>query len=179
MTEERLGAHRIALRADADLDAACARFLLVGELNPISSDPRHALHCAPAGCSGHRLQSRILALPARTYLSVWRTNLCVGQWDMARAVSRARVLLTGTDLPWSVVVCLGARVAVAAGRATGQSLDASTPELTRLSDRMSAVAVPHPSGMCRAWNDPDLARRVRILLASSESAVPWGDLPSP
>ncbi len=36
------------------------------------------------------------------------------------------------------------------------------------------VAVPHPSGRNRVWNDQDAVPRVRALLRALAPAIPWG-----
>ncbi len=166
--EEHFGAHRVPG------DASCSRVILIGELNPVDSDPRRALDCAPRGGSGHRLQDRVLALAPRVYRSIWRANLCVGDWILGSAVARARDLLRG-GTPWMLAVLLGCQVSEAASRATGVRIDLMAPA-SRVSDFLVVVAIPHPSGLCRTYNDPAVARRVRRLLAEVEPGVPWGQL---
>lgn len=87
--------HRDAVRepARAVEDLHCRRVLLVGEVNPLSTRREYALVPYPDGCSGHRLQSRVLGLPEALYLALWRTNLCVGDWSMKAARARADELL--------------------------------------------------------------------------------------
>src|ERR1700755_3546523 len=48
-----------------DRPGACARVLLVGESNPISSDARYALYHEPHGCAGYLLQRLVLGVHAR------------------------------------------------------------------------------------------------------------------
>jgi len=148
---------------------ACGRVLLVGELNPISSQPDDALYCEPAGCSGHRLQDFVLALPRLHYLAMWRTNLCRGEWRIGPARERAAELVR-PESPWRTIVMLGRRVAGAFGEAKLAPFTAvGGPDRTA-----TLVSIPHPSGLCRAWNDPLAARRARDLLAKLEPGVPWG-----
>ena len=38
------------------------------------------------------------------------------------------------------------------------------------------VILPHPSGRCRVWNEPDAVERARALLRQVRPDVPWGEL---
>lgn len=40
----------------------------------------------------------------------------------------------------------------------------------------SLAALPHPSGLCRAWNDPAAAGRARDLLRGCAPEIPWGSV---
>lgn len=156
---------------------ACGRVLLVGETNPRSTDPRYALYHRPANSAGHRLQSRILAVhPRRTYLSMWRTNLCLGDWDPGSAAERAAELVRRA-LPWRTVVALGVRVSGALGAALGVSLETFGDPHVFPGD-LRVVSIPHPSGLNLAWNEPSEAERARSLLRLAEPDVPWGELAS-
>ena len=75
--DEFLGACRTAF---GHSPPDCARALLIGEDNPLSAVPEHALFPYPVGCAGHRLAG-ILGLGNAAYLALWRTNLCVGGWS--------------------------------------------------------------------------------------------------
>jgi len=150
---------------------------LVGELNPYGEDPRFALYDEPIGASGHRLREYILGIPRRVYLAdslFTRQNLCVGHWHRETARARMEILidsLTSGDL----VVTLGRRVAQAR-----QSQYVPTPrpwEVQKVVSRGSLLlALPHPSGLCREWNDPAAARRARDILRSVAPHVRWGEL---
>lgn len=37
------------------------------------------------------------------------------------------------------------------------------------------VLLPHPSGLCREWNDPSAVTRARRVLEFVAPDVPWGD----
>lgn len=111
---KHLGACRTAFR---DAPEACGRILMVGEDNPVSAAPEHALFPYPPRCAGWNLQDKILGIPRMHYLAIWRTNLCTGSWSVKSARERAKVLLAtarlheGQDrVPWDVVVLLGAKV---------------------------------------------------------------------
>lgn len=151
------GAHRTAFR---HAPLACQEVLLVGEDNPQSSDPRHALFPYPAGCAGNRLQERILGLSTAHYLALWRTNLCSPRWRAAEARIRAEDLLVG---PWRVIVMLGRKVGDAFGHVMGVPVAPWGTYLPPGSDKI-LLSLPHPSGRNLAWNDPRAAGTARKLI---------------
>ncbi len=155
---------------------ATSRVLVVGEVNPISSRPEHALFCAPAGCSGHRLQELIFGLPRVHYLALWRTNLCRGDWSKVSARHRVSELADGR-CPWDVIVMLGRQVASAFAPLIGISGAARPPDISSTISTgrtIILVAIPHPSGLNRAWNTPGEIPRVRELMTRVVPDVPWG-----
>lgn len=170
---------------------ACRRILLVGEDNPLSTSPEFALYFQPSGCSGHRLQSKILGLDARRhYLAMWRSNLCCGGWDRSMAKDRAAALC-GQRSPWDTIVLLGVKVAGAFAEVLHNREVAQMFEVTRYSgDRLaisvgirggdpgdtSFVTLPHPSGRNTLWNDKAQIARARHLLWTVAPDVPWGEL---
>lgn len=126
----------------------------MGECNPYGGDPHFALYPAPDGCSGHRLCCLILRMRRLDYLREFeRRNLCDGGWDARKAREAARQLV-GWRAP---VVLLGAKVARAFG------IDPFEP-FTVLDDR-KVLVLPHPSGLCRSWNDPGAFELARTLVA--------------
>lgn len=133
------------------------RPLLVGELNLHSTDPRYALWPEPAGCAGDRLCRLVMGLTPDDYLDRFaRVNLCRGKWrtDVARAI--AREISEGN--PGRKVVLLGAKVAAAFGLLFD-------PFTVKTQVRLGPVAIlPHPSGRCRAWNEPGAHERARGVL---------------
>lgn len=178
---------------EGDHESVAARTLFVGEDNPLSTDPAHALINYPSNCSGHRLQSAILRVDEDDYLATWRTNLCEGGWDLDVARKRARVLCCG-DRPWSVwgddldpdaangddvparalhgaIVLLGRRVALAFADLLGEIMD---PFEDRLFDGgLRVVALPHPSGMNRVWNiNGNILRARNVMRAFGYPAHP-------
>lgn len=171
--------HQLACRTALPGAAeATGKILLVGEVNPISSRPEHALFCAPAGCSGHRLQETIFGLPRVHYLALWRTNLCRGDWSKVTARHRVDLLL-GAESPWDVVVMLGRQVAGAFAPRMGLSASARIPETSRTEvpggGRMfTLVSIGHPSGLNRQWREPGVIDHVRTLMRSVAPDVPWG-----
>lgn len=154
----------------------------MGELNPYGADPRYALYHEPAGSAGGRLQRAILGVSARrTYLPMWRTNLCVRDWDADEAVARATILsgrLVG-DRPWGVVVALGVSVARALSEATGVRRLGLVDGPVETPSGILLVSLPHPSGRNYAWNGAagqETIGRVRALLRAVAPDVPWGEL---
>lgn len=119
--------------------------IAVGELNPHGGP---ALN--PRTPSGSRL---LKILGAGAYAGLRRTNLCRGRWDRARARQRA-LLIARRGGP---IVLLGTRVAAAFG----------VPYRPFRRDGRLLV-LPHPSGLCRAWNDPQSAPRARRALRRLE-----------
>lgn len=185
MLTEWRGAHRRPVEGEAD-----ARVVLVGEDNPQSSLPEHALFPHPPGCAGHRL-SQILGLTRARHLALWRTNLCCPTWSTKKARERAVVLLR-PDAPWNVLVLLGRKVAQAFERVVGQSLDpfsitrvdgtvvgAHDPECVcggegGRSRLFTLVSLPHPSGRNLVWNDRSAWLDARKLMQQVAPDVEWG-----
>lgn len=172
--------HQEHLRACRTAFAGCDtsdKILLVGEDNPLSSEPEYALFCSPTGCAGQRLQDKIFGLPRANYLALWRTNLCVGGWSAKSARERARVLL-GQETPWDVVVMLGVKVE----EAFSQVLGTSTPlrpfcrqSIGGMAQKwLTLVSLPHPSGRNRVWNIPGSVGTARKLMQELAPLVPWG-----
>lgn len=159
--------------------------LLVGEDNPLSAAPEHALYCYPRGCAGERLQRLILDVPFDVYLGMWRTNLCVGEWSAARARERAGVLLAPEN-PWSVIVLLGKKVQTAFRTAlvkrgygaaletftnTPVALGTASQQLSGTGPHVQLVALPHPSGLNRVWNTLGVIDRARQVFEVACSDV--------
>ncbi len=148
-----------------------SRTLLVGELNPYG-DPALALYPLPPNASGGRL-ARILGLSARDYLRAFdRMNLCSGAWDEYRARARALTVMSdaaGGCWPEGVVL-LGARVCGAFG------LPYEPFRVTELLDAGRFAVLPHPSGLCRKWGEPDAVERARYTLAVLRTAPQKGSI---
>jgi hypothetical protein len=162
--------------------AICSKVLLLGEDNPLSVAPEHALFPLPDGCSGQRLCDKILGLRHATYLATWRTNLCVGTWSTANARQRARALLHGTP-PWNVIVLLGRKVAGAFEHViqdAGYKFDlpafksALVPSCEDVAP-MTLISIPHPSGRNRMWNEFKFCESARLLLEEAAPGYPVGE----
>lgn len=164
MTDEHTGATRIAG------PEACAKLLLVGELNPYGSDPRYALYNEPAGSAGGRLQRLIFGIDGRRwYLPIWRVNLCVGAFDRDEAKRRAAELVG--EAPWSTIVLLGRQVQ----RAFGILSRDGFLETTAPGDRWF-IGMPHPSGRNPAWLDRSNIDHARAMMRAVAPEIPWGEL---
>jgi hypothetical protein len=146
-----------------------SEILICGEDNPAQDAPEHALFPHPPGCAGERLQENIFGITRRTYLGLWRINLCADKWSVKTARTTANALLK-KDLPWSTVILLGRKVADAA--------DYPNPTFTvslKYDGLLQIVSIPHPSGRNRAWNDPANIARVRAMLMNVAPEIPWGE----
>jgi hypothetical protein len=152
-----------------DLPEVCSTVLLLGEDNPQSADPEHALFPHPPGCAGARLQTNIMGISMRNYLGMWRTNLCQGKWSARKAGARAAELLV-PNMPWSTIILLGRKVADAAGYED----PLFTVRVTH-DGRVKLISLPHPSGRNRAWNDAYNIARARSMLIDAVPGIPWGE----
>lgn len=131
--------------------------MLIGESNPYGSDPAYALYPHPEGSSGHRLATEILRMLVGDYLAAFRRcNLSVGAWCLPEA-RIAAAAASGDRL-----ILLGRRVC-----------DAFELEYTpfRIHEQFGSgprrlLVLPHPSGLCRTWNDPMAAATARLVVAS-------------
>lgn len=125
--------------------------IFVGECNPYGEDPRYALYDEPTNASGARLR-RILGLERRNYFACGRVNLCTGAWSLKDARARAVELLAA--FPGCRFVLLGRKVA-AGFRQKGDAFTTS--------ERF--VLLPHPSGLCRVWDEPGTVELAREMLS--------------
>lgn len=128
--------------------------LIVGESNPYGSDSYFAMYPAPQGSAGQRLCELVLQLQPARYLRVFeRQNLLsVPKWSVVRARGAAQVILD-VDPDRALVLC-GSKVQAAFGMS-----DHEVP--SRVGNR---VLIPHPSGLCRRWNEPGLREECRALV---------------
>lgn len=142
--------------------------LLVGEANPYQEDnaddaDRFAFYPEPPQASGGRLCFGIMQLDERTYLRSYdRTNLCHPKWSLPAARKRAAELMA-ERVPSDVIVLFGAKVAKAFGLPSTpfQVYVMNDDRTTRVPIR---VVLPHPSGLCRVWHEPDAFDRARAVL---------------
>ena len=132
--------------------------LLVGELNPYGADPRAALWPAPVNSSGWRLCTKILGMTPRTYLRNFdRMNLCAGTWSKVTAKTAALDIMAHREGP---LVLLGAKVC----DAFGVAYQPFSVQLNLLDPRNEILVLPHPSGRCFAWNDPEANLRAQKVI---------------
>ena len=140
---------------------------LVGESNPYHADPKWALYPYAGYPSARRLCVEILDLQRADYLRRFeRVNLCCGAWSIREARERARVLQTppgsldyhmpGYRPP--VLVLLGSKVCAAFGVPFEPFTVNGEPCTVAL------AILPHPSGLCRIWNEPGSFERARETL---------------
>ena len=143
--------------------APVQQLVLVGELNPYNRHPGLALYDEPPYSAGGRLRRLILATTQREYLrGTLRHNLCTDKWSRAAAEAEAKRL---EQLhAGRVVVLLGRRVQAAFG--VGGSAAFMVLERAPL----GLLGLPHPSGLCRAWNEDGAYARARRELLE---AAPW------
>lgn len=147
------------------------RVLLVGENNPYQVDPEEAQRYAmypspgpspdsPAGCAGWRLCHLILGMEERAYLRAFerRNLLTQPRWSVPAARAAAQRIRDALA-PGERVILLGRRVADA-WYGPGQPWDPFTTEAR------GVLALPHPSGLSRAWNDPLAFGRARAAVAA-------------
>jgi len=172
------------LTAVGQVAAPGSRVILVGEDNPLSGQPEHALLHVPPGHAGHRLQSLVLGLTPAVYLAMWRVNLCAAAWDTKEARKRAYDEILDLDAPWSLVVMLGSKVASAFAPSDSAVKLAPFTSTQHVVQRSSGLAIarktftlaalPHPSARCRTWNETDAVQRARSMLRELAPEVPWG-----
>lgn len=139
-----------------------ARPLLVGEQNPYGDAPGLALYPEPRGCAGWRLCSLVLCVEPVDYLLRFdRVNLLGrGAWSAKAARERAREIAASHAGP---IVLLGARVSAAFGD--------PVPLWSMMwagNVRPRFARIPHPSGLCRDWNEPGAYLRARKILLDLE-----------
>lgn len=138
---------------------------LIGESNPHQKpgeDPSHKydLYPLPKGASGHRLCKLVLGMEMTTYLrSFIRRDLLTVKWSVAAARSAAS--LVWRESGTAPLVLLGAKVSAAFGLAymPFTSIDHGCVDGLR-----KVVILPHPSGLCRAWQEQGAFTRARNLV---------------
>lgn len=139
--------------------------LLIGEQNPYGNDPYFALYPSPEGCSGHRLCALVLGMHRSAYLEAFdRANLCDGPWDAKVARKHAGELWVDArknDRP--ALILLGQKVARAFALPGHRPMEPFSIETNCTSTVV--LALPHPSGLCRLWNEPGAFARARVLVA--------------
>lgn len=137
--------------------------LLVGELNPYGEDSVFALYPLPEGSAGWRLCALVLGMKRREYLARFdRANLCTGKWSMKAAREKVAEILWLIDRP--AMVLLGKKVCDAF-RFDFKPFTIQYPLPIDDSARFpNIVILPHPSGRCRAWNEPGAFERARVVL---------------
>jgi len=146
-----------------------ARVWLVGEHNPYGSKPRYALFPYPERSADGRLLA-ILGMRTGDYMRAFeRRNLITDEAKSPRwSAPRAREAATAIAMEAAAedpFILLGRRVCDAFGL-YGVQLPCCVlgPSGPTGEFRRTVVAIPHPSGRCRDWNDPGMIGRVRDLV---------------
>lgn len=156
------------------------RAWLVGENNPYQDDPeeaqRYAMYPAPgpsadlpSGCAGWRLCHVVLGMSERAYLGAFerRNLLAQPRWSVPAARAAAAKLAEGISADDKVIL-LGAKVWAAWSAMMHPSDRPPTWEPFRSYSglgRPNVLALPHPSGLSRAWNEPGAFARAREAVA--------------
>lgn len=140
--------------------------LLVGEANPYQSNEADAMAFAlypePPHASGGRLCRYVMGLDVRTYLRAFdRVDLCHPKWNMKAARAKAAQLMAERGMDDVIVLC-GAKVANAFGVLYEPFTIRWTPHRALTGPRL--VVLPHPSGLNRAWHQPNARERAREIL---------------
>lgn len=138
--------------------------LLVGELNPYSTDERYDLYDLPVGSAGWRLRSKIFGLRRTTYFQIKKKNLCRLRWDASEASKTAAEILL--NHPETTLVLLGKKVL--------RAFDLGDISPFTVSGRF--VVLPHPSGRCREWNDPAAITKTREIMSVVAPEISWGEV---
>ena len=142
--------------------------LLVGEINPYGADPDFALYPEPRGATGDRLCRLILGMRSGQYMERFeRVNLCEGKWSIRKARERASRLLAGRP---PHLVLLGSKVCSAFGLefTPFQEIEYCAPELE---SPVTTVVLPHPSGLCRLWNEAGAFERARMAVLNAGISI--------
>lgn len=145
--------------------------LLVGEANPYGGDPAFALYPHPERASGHRLATLVMGLEPREYVRRFdRQNLCPEDWSVPVARATAQAIAAG---PREIVVLLGAKVTKSflfdyePFTVRKKNFFKSGEDEWRVTAVKTFVILPHPSGLCRLWNEPGAFERARSVLVES------------
>lgn len=127
--------------------------------------------------SYYHLFDRVNLLPEqRRHKSSWFGNNGY-EFDLVLAEKSAREVVDDVIIPrrYSMVFMLGARVHRAFSAALGDASlkSAGWYDTVRVSGMVDSplVAIPHPSGTSRTWNDPAAVERCRCELISLLSAM--------
>lgn len=136
--------------------------VILGMNNPHSERPDLALWPAPVGCAGWRLwqllrRRRPTASRSEYCKAFDRRNLCMGSWSRRDAARAARTMAESGEFAGRTVLLLGEEVRAAFGV---RKLYVEPQESGGVVYRQ----LPHPSGLCRYYNDPDFADVAALLL---------------
>lgn len=147
--------------------------VIVGEHNPYGSSPEWALYPSPPESAGGRLCRLVMGLSEDDYLRLFRRAnlLATARWS----APAAREAAGKVDLSCGAVL-LGSRVARAFGLAARGPF--SVVDFDSFSGSGPIVLLPHPSGRCRAWNEPGAFDRAREALSDAFPEITFGRVPA-
>lgn len=130
---------------------------IIGEQNPYNSPPCFDLYPLPKGCAGHRLATKVLGMKIGMYLELFdRFNLCRGPYNAMEAAHAATYLASrGRQC-----ILLGRKVC----SAFGANYAPFTVRKAVKCGGVNVLVLPHPSGRCRAWNDPESFELARLAI---------------
>ena len=163
------------------------RPVIIGMNNPYGTDPKYALYPAPQKAAGYRLYKMLeeafnrrhpppALLLRKAYIDGFdRRNILSGHWTMDRAKKIGRLMAQG--LINRRVVVLGRGPEAALGLPKTDWFMHNRYEWPRVladgSHGFDYWTIPHPSGMCREYNNPENRQRAGdILLALYERRAP-------
>ena len=143
-------------------DTPDTRPLLLGLNNPLSDSPKMALWPEPTNCTGWRIW-RMVGCSKEDYIRGFdRRNLLDATHYSRQAVRHYREI-------WEKLA--GRRVLVLGVQVLGELLYAGVVSrrppwiLPQKGDGpLEWRLIPHPSGLCREYNDPSMSIRVSLLL---------------
>ena len=158
------------LRFAAPPDPYQRGLLIVGEM----TKGIQPLWPHPPGRAGDRLRS-LLGLTITDYLRITRVNLIDGvdEWSDEIAIDGARAVWEKLCPSYSMTILLGSRVH-AAFCAVNKHFEGMQPLAVRVTNTLnphtpppaqSFMLLPHPSGRCRKWNNPEFLQLARDTLA--------------
>lgn len=144
--------------------------VFVGEDNPHNTQPFFDLYDDPPGSAGWRLRTKILGISREVYFGpdVYRADLCRGKWSAPAARQEAERLKH--THPRAVFVLLGRKVRDAFAYFPTYAAQAETFEVfdgSAITGRRRVVLLPHPSGRCRYWSEPDAVEKVQGVLSAA------------
>lgn len=144
--------------------------VLVGEANPYGADPQYTLYPAPEGSAGERLCCMILGMYRKDYLREFdRVNLCPEKWFIKEAKREALRRVWEAD--GGQYVLLGSKVCSAFGvdYAPYTSWGFLLPKRDASGEMVECrgIVLPHPSGLCRLWNEPGAIERARAAVLAA------------
>lgn len=139
---------------------------LIGENNPYGPDPRFALYPLPERSAGGRLCHVILGMQRTDYLRAFERANLLSQSRWSAPAARNAAMALRERVGDGRVILFGAKVHDAwcwHARPGRKWVPFSYVE-------NGVLALPHPSGLCRLWNEPGAIERARAAVLE---LAPW------